>query len=192
MAGAIMTDYDKNKDKYIERSKEYAKNNPEKVREAKKKYRDKNKEKLNKDGRDRYSKSAVEENERRKKYRENNNDKYLLTNKNYRESPKGRYSSLKSVTNKKKIELSISFEQYQSIIKSNSCHYCNNILPTSGYGLDRKDNNLGYLIENVVSCCARCNYVFQDYFNYDEKLILAKAIKEIDSLRNKSILTYKI
>lgn len=39
--------------------------------------------------------------------------------------------------------------------KNASCYYCGEILDK--VRLDRIDNDLGYLINNVVSCCSICN-----------------------------------
>jgi len=40
------------------------------------------------------------------------------------------------------------------------CFYCGQKNDTKG--LDRVDNNKGYLIENVVSCCQQCNLMKRD------------------------------
>lgn len=39
------------------------------------------------------------------------------------------------------------------------CHYCNNEVsfPNTRNGLDRVDNNIGYIKDNVVPCCYPCN-----------------------------------
>lgn len=60
-------------------------------------------------------------------------------------------------------------EQFESLTSS-KCHYC--LLPPfldmkipgviKGYvynGIDRKDNSIGYTLENSVSCCTGCNLV---------------------------------
>ena len=49
-------------------------------------------------------------------------------------------------------------------------------------GIDRSNNTIGYLVDNVQSCCKKCNY-FKNHFSHDEfvehmKKIL-KHIKEI-------------
>jgi hypothetical protein len=53
----------------------------------------------------------------------------------------------------------LNFEQFSKII-DNKCEYCSKRIKTeTGYSLDRKDNNLGYTICNVVACCEVCNRV---------------------------------
>lgn len=41
------------------------------------------------------------------------------------------------------------------IFQNRSCHYCN--APLDKVRLDRVDNQIGYLLNNVVPCCAICN-----------------------------------
>lgn len=60
-------------------------------------------------------------------------------------------------------------EEFKEIINQN-CHYCN-AEPVEGYtpavfssgylhnGIDRIDNTVGYIKENCVPCCKRCNYI---------------------------------
>lgn len=49
------------------------------------------------------------------------------------------------------------------------CIYCGGFLQTTpSPGLDRKDPNLGYLTDNVVQCCRRCNVVKNNVLTYEE------------------------
>ncbi len=81
----------------------------------------------------------------------------------------------------------ISKELFGKIVKQN-CFYCgcppSNIatrnkklfLGVFTYnGLDRKDNSVGYLEENIVSCCKTCNYAkhtlsFNDFMEWIKRL----------------------
>lgn len=40
--------------------------------------------------------------------------------------------------------------------------------------IDRKDNNVGYLTDNMVLCCFRCNSTKSDFFTFDEMLNIGK------------------
>lgn len=69
-------------------------------------------------------------------------------------------------------------DQFARLI-SGACHYCgagpSNILKGYGRkpfhynGLDRKDNDVGYVAGNVVTCCRQCNFA-KGSVSYDEFL----------------------
>lgn len=54
------------------------------------------------------------------------------------------------------IEFRLSIEQFKQFWQK-PCHYCKDKIET--IGLDRVDNDKGYLINNVVSCCVTCNWM---------------------------------
>ena len=54
------------------------------------------------------------------------------------------------------IEFMLSEDDLTNLFKS-SCHYCGTPPPTNLHGIDRVNPKLGYLKENCVSCCWRCN-----------------------------------
>jgi hypothetical protein len=65
------------------------------------------------------------------------------------------------------IDLTLSFEQYSGIIQ-NPCFYCGekseieiseNEDRQYNNGIDRKNNAIGYVFDNCVSCCKMCNYM---------------------------------
>lgn len=68
----------------------------------------------------------------------------------------GRYYRRNAIT--RNIEWTLSNPVLESII-SQSCFYCGKFgsLGFDFTGLDRIDNTKGYLQENVVPCCKRCN-----------------------------------
>lgn len=69
---------------------------------------------------------------------------------------------------KRNLEFDLSEEKFKELTKSN-CFYCG-IQPSAIYkrnhgngeyiynGIDRIDNNAGYVIGNVVPCCKACNF----------------------------------
>lgn len=77
----------------------------------------------------------------------------------------------------------IPFEQYVEMLKQ-KCHYCNDDLNLTGCGLDRKDNEVGYIVGNVVPCCRQCNTVKNCFFSYEEMIELATVIRQIKARRN--------
>jgi len=73
------------------------------------------------------------------------------------------YSHYKSCAVKRKKEFEINKDQFETII-SNDCYICGK--PNSENhqnGIDRIDNNLGYLFENCAACCTECNLMKNDY-----------------------------
>lgn len=90
---------------------------------------------------------------------------------NYGQGSKSRaYGAYKTYCKKKGREFSITKEQFLSLSQKN-CTYCgslpsNNTKAYNGVyengsftynGLDRVDSTKGYFLENVVTCCKRCN-----------------------------------
>lgn len=79
------------------------------------------------------------------------------------------YYSYKRGAKKRNYNFNLSRENFEKLILDN-CHYCGGKPDTqfkhkqsfNGYviynGIDRKDNILGYDINNCVSCCTSCNY----------------------------------
>lgn len=85
-------------------------------------------------------------------------------------------------------EISISLEEYSALMDVNkNCHYCDDKLNIDKFHgkrhcLDRKDNSLGYHINNVVPCCFKCNWVKGSKLTYNEMLILG-AVRKNDLQR---------
>jgi len=73
--------------------------------------------------------------------------------------------------NNRSYELSLS--EFEKLTSSN-CHYCNakpsmsikSVRGNGAYiynGIDRKDNEIGYVISNCVPCCKMCNFSKRNY-----------------------------
>ena len=86
------------------------------------------------------------------------------------------YEQYQSGAKIRNIDFNLSKEQHLEIIKQN-CHYCGSEpelkqphrgkekyvgVPVPYNGIDRIDSNVGYEIDNCVSCCTRCNYMKSD------------------------------
>lgn len=68
------------------------------------------------------------------------------------------------------IEFNISVDVFNDIIKMN-CIYCGD----KGGGIDRVNYKLGYIVENCVPCCGRCNmmkfkYSVEEFINHVKKI----------------------
>ena len=87
-----------------------------------------------------------------------------------------RYDKLIYKCNFKNYELTILLPKYIELINS-GCFYCNSdLLNETGAGLDRLDNNKGYIIDNVVPCCGKCNQIRNVHLTSDEMLVAIKAV----------------
>jgi hypothetical protein len=81
----------------------------------------------------------------------------------------------------------LSYEDFVEIIESGVCHYCETPVEIErhtranscgAYGLDRKDNTIGYTKDNCVLCCARCNSGKSDIFTYDQWKYIGQCIRD--------------
>jgi hypothetical protein len=95
------------------------------------------------------------------------------------------------------IEFNLSFEEFLELINNPICHYCNsNIIYNPhtrfwgknlnrAYQLDRKNNKIGYIKENLVVCCWECNRLKSDRFSYEEFMLLSPIMIQI--MKNRKI-----
>lgn len=77
----------------------------------------------------------------------------------------------------------LTLNQFKTLINQN-CHYCGEQPSTTCKsrtssilynGIDRKDNNIGYILSNSISCCKMCNRM-KHVFGQDEFLTKIEAI----------------
>lgn len=124
-----------------------------------------------------------------KKYRDEHKEirkKYI---NEYRYNPRGIYCELKHGAKIRKIDINFSKEEFINWYNSQEqiCHYCNRTWlqieksnDTNQRGrltIDRKDNNKGYELNNIILACNRCNTIKSNYFTEEEMLEVGKIIK---------------
>lgn len=95
----------------------------------------------------------------------------------YNRSLKGRFRQLKSKAKTRKIDFDLTIEQYCSVVDQKQCVYCQNVLPPTGYGLDRIDSSKGYSIDNILPCCGICNRIKNDSLTMKEMILAARVIR---------------
>lgn len=66
------------------------------------------------------------------------------------------YLKYKQRSPKRGLEFSLTVDDFVSNVKEN-CYYCGDFY--HGVGLDRVDNDKGYIKSNIVSCCQECNFM---------------------------------
>jgi hypothetical protein len=103
------------------------------------------------------------------------------------------YLETKKRAKKRGKEFLLSYEDYVDFAKNPFCFYCDEPLfwpeygrrsrasgPPKGYlssNIDRKDNSVGYVKENIVSCCSRCNKVKGKFLSFEEMVEVGKILK---------------
>lgn len=115
-----------------------------KYNEARRKYREEHKEECR---------------ENKRKYYKENKDKILISNSKWRQTLNGKWLSYKESAKKRKLDWKLTKKEFKSFW-NRDCFYCNSFI--EGIGIDRKDNSLGYEIENCVPCCSICNTMKMD------------------------------
>jgi hypothetical protein len=88
--------------------------------------------------------------------------------------------------------MKLSYKDFVGYTKITLCHYCKNAVTwiaypnrnwRGGYNLDRKDSSIGYTKTNVVVCCKICNFTKANRFTYEEFLLIAKVLRQIQRRR---------
>lgn len=90
-----------------------------------------------------------------------------------------RYSEYRNNARNRNIEFQLSVEEFKELVEK-PCHYCGGYssdwnIKSRGNGIDRKDSNIGYVYENCVPCCSKCNFVknkipYKDFILYIRRL----------------------
>jgi len=168
--------YLKNKEKFQEESKSYYEENREIILEKSSKYYEENKETKIKQYIENHK---LEKSVYNKQYAKINKEKLKKYYDERNKTLKGRFSILKSASKKRNKELAITFDQYsEEVIKP--CFYCQDYFRKNevgtGCGLDRVDNTKGYLIDNIVSCCAHCNYLKGEIYSQSQTIAMVNAL----------------
>lgn len=101
------------------------------------------------------------------------------------------YGNLKSRIKKGEIISEIDFINWYNS-QEQKCYYCERTLEEvkndikekeinqNRMSIDRKDNDKGYILNNIVFACRRCNEIKSDYFTETEMLRLGKILYKND------------
>jgi glucan-binding YG repeat protein len=93
------------------------------------------------------------------------------------------YNRYKSRALEKQLEFSITKEDYDNIIQKD-CFLCGKQSDENNTnGIDRMDNNKGYVLDNINACCGECNFM-KNVWEYNEFINKIVAIYE----KNKDIM----
>lgn len=97
----------------------------------------------------------------------------------YDRSWHGRFTRAKSTAKRRLIVWELTQDHYKFILGPDCCHYCSKTTGVVGTGLDRKDNTLGYTIDNVVPCCGYCNGLKSNKLSYLEMVEVSKLLSSM-------------
>lgn len=96
-----------------------------------------------------------------KEWRDKNPEHVKISNIKRLNNDKIYYTVYKFRANKCDIPFELSRDEYYGMIKQ-PCHYCNCVSKIRS-GVDRKDNDRGYCLDNCVPCCTMCNFIKNTY-----------------------------
>jgi hypothetical protein len=185
--------YQKHKEEKLEYQKLYAQINSEYIQQYKKEYREEygddirqkanehrhiHKDEINAAEREARHADPTFNSRRREKYAtdEEYRNKILAWHK----TAKARLTDYKNSAKKSKRTFALTLEQFEAIT-SQKCHYCQQYSKGRDYcGIDRKDNNIGYEIDNCLPCCAEHNFLRGDY-SYEEFISLCHSVNPLHS-----------
>jgi hypothetical protein len=119
--------------------KQYRKEHKKHASDYKKQYCQKNKEKIS-------------------QYYQNNKFTILKTHKIYKDKNKAKICFIErnKMAIRRKKEFNLTFEWFMKNIWDYNCFYCNN---TCNGGIDRLLSEVGYIEDNCVPCCKKCNNI---------------------------------
>tara|TARA_B110000285_G_scaffold46692_1_gene52469 strand:+ start:1126 stop:2904 length:1779 start_codon:yes stop_codon:yes gene_type:complete len=93
-----------------------------------------------------------------KQWRDNNPDKVSMINQNKINNINLQYGVYLRSARDKNLDFEILQEDFNKLVKE-PCHYCDVIQERGFNGIDRLGSNIGYIVDNCVSCCSTCNYM---------------------------------
>ena len=143
---------DKEKRRAYERKRYHE--NIERYKAYANKWRKKNKDKIKVYTKKYYDAHREEQLEKHRIDRLNNLEKRRKEDRDYGKTLRGRFKCYKSGAKQRNIEFSLTFEEFEKYW-NNKCYYCEEKI--DGVGIDRVDNSIGYLNDNIVACCGICN-----------------------------------
>lgn len=94
--------------------------------------------------------------------------------KQYQKTSIGKYSRYRNRAKKKGRIFDLTLEQFTTIIHQ-PCHYCGKDTTVNSNGIDRRDNDVGYIFDNCLPACYECNMAkgvrtYQNYINWVQKV----------------------
>lgn len=166
--------YANNKEEILQKCTEYRQTHKEEKAARDKKYAQEHQEKIKQYQKEYRESHKMLNSEYQKQYRQKNKARL----DEYKKSPHVRYKVYQNNARHKNRNFDLSEEDFVEMTKQ-PCIYCGGYSDTySGEqfnGIDRIDSNIGYSINNCVTCCSTCNRMKMD-LDVDEWISKMKQI----------------
>lgn len=113
--------------------------------------------------------------------------RHRLSRREKRRSGQERYKTICRSIKERGLEVGLSEEEFVKWFQETPhvCHYCGEEVILGAKArepfaltVDRKDNSRGYLSDNIVICCMRCNLVKNSWVSYEKMLRIGKILSE--------------
>ena len=109
----------------------------------------------------------------KKEYYDKNKEAKAAYQKKYDQTVKGKYTIYKRSAKIREKDFHLTVDEFATFWQK-PCHYCGSSIDT--IGLDRIDNDIGYQLDNIVSCCYICNIAKSDlsqeeYINHCKRVV---------------------
>lgn len=101
--------------------------------------------------------------------------------KEYDASPGRQFYMCKLAAKRRNYLFDLTYEQFLTFQNKN-CFYCNT--PLEKISLDRDNNNLGYIFENLIPCCTQCNFLKGKIENKELFLSHIQKIADYQRIKN--------
>jgi hypothetical protein len=116
-----------------------------------------------------------------KEWKSKNADHVKEYEKEYKATPRHPFNYYKRGAKVRGIDFRITFEEFL-LFWNKPCHYCGDDIQTAG--LDRIDNGVGYLLNNIVPCCTVCNFAkasraTEDFISHCKKVANHQGKKQL-------------
>jgi hypothetical protein len=92
--------------------------------------------------------------------------------------PGAKLARLRLAAKQRGLKVDLTLQDYEGLIETGRCHYCDAALPATGHGIDRKDSSIGYRLENVVLACDACNRIKSDLFSYEQMMEIGRLLQQ--------------
>jgi hypothetical protein len=178
--------------KYYEKNKEKAKEYYEKNKEKNKENYEKNKEKNKEYKKEYYQKNKEKAKENYEKNKEKNKEKAKEQVRIRSHLPQSVFRVILKSAKRRNLECNLVEKEFIDWYNNQErkCHYCKRseeetckeIVNGRKYGrlsIDRKDNTRGYILNNIVLACNRCNGIKSAYYTEQEMLQFGATVNKI-------------